>query len=139
MEEIRLKCRCLSKGKAAGEAIVAEKPISFLSAIDPKTGFVIEEGHELKGKCVRGKILIFPHGKGSTGASWSIYQMGVLGTGPAAMIAVESEPIDAVGAIMGNIPFVDSLELSPLDIIQTGDYVSVDADEGIVKVTRIRK
>ena len=54
--------------------------------------------------------------------------------GPKAMINLTTETIIAVGAIMGGIPVVDSLEQNPLETIKTGDYVKVDAVNGTVEV-----
>jgi len=139
MEETMLKGRCISRGRAEGEAIATKDPILFNWGIDPQSGIVLEKGHELEGQSVKGKILVFPHGKGSTGGSWVIYQMGMLRTGPKGMLCVKSEIITTVGAILANIPLVDKCERNPLEIIETGDYVEVNANEGIVRVAKRRK
>jgi hypothetical protein len=52
------------------------------------------------------------------------------------MINLETEPIIAVGAAMGNIPLVDRLDKNPLEVISTGDRVRIDGDLGIVEVTK---
>ncbi|HDI12692.1 MAG TPA: DUF126 domain-containing protein, partial [Hadesarchaea archaeon] len=65
-----MRGRSISPGKTRGEALVSREPIGFYGGVDPKTGVVIEKGHELEGKCVRGKILVFPQGKGSTVGSY---------------------------------------------------------------------
>lgn len=131
-----LKGRRVSGGKAEGEALVTKDRIGFNFGVDPKTGIVVERGHEIEGKSIAGKILVFPSGKGSTGGSFSIYQLAILGTAPKAMINVETETIVAVGAIMAGIPLVDRLNKNPLEIIRTGDYVKIDADKGLVKVIK---
>ncbi|HTX44492.1 MAG TPA: DUF126 domain-containing protein, partial [Methanocella sp.] len=61
-----LKGRTVSRGKASGPALVSKDAISFLGGVDPKTGIVIEKGHALYGKNVKGAVLVFPSGKGST-------------------------------------------------------------------------
>ncbi|MCD4738089.1 MAG: DUF126 domain-containing protein, partial [Anaerolineae bacterium] len=66
--------------------------------------------------------LVFPTGKGSTVGSYVLYQLAVNGLAPAAIINAESEPIGAVGAIIGGIPMVDRV---PISHIQTGDRVQV--------------
>jgi len=93
---------------------------------------VVEYGHELEGKCVTGKVLVFAGGKGSTGGSWTILRMADQGTAPAAMINVETEAIVAIGAILGKIPLVDKLDKDPTKIIKTGDFIKVDANKGEV-------
>jgi hypothetical protein len=106
-------------------ALVSPVPMGFLGGIDPETGIVIEPGHPLEGQCVSGRVLVFPTGKGSTVGSYTLYRMARAGTAPAAIINAESEAIVAVGAIIGDIPMVDHLEISQ---IETGDRVRVVGD-----------
>lgn len=131
-----LKCRCISGGYAQGEALVCRQPIGFNFGVDVPTGTITESSHPLNGKSFREKILVFPNGKGSTGGSYVLYQVAQEGTAPAAMINRNTETIIAVGAIMGKIPVVDQLEEDPLEVIETGDYVIVDADSGRVTVRK---
>ena len=131
---MKLKARIVSRGKAEGEALVTSKPISFLGSIDTKSGIVIEKGHELSGKSIKGKVLVFPGGKGSTVGSYAIYQLKKNGAAPCAMINVKAEPVVAVGAIISDIPLVDSVEKNPLAIIKTGDKVLVNAIVGSVEI-----
>lgn len=135
----KLKCRVISKGVAEGEAIVSRQPIGFNFCVDVDTGIYTERGHELEHLSIRDKVLVFPHGKGSTGGSYVVYQLAKNKTGPAAIINVLTEPIIAVGAIMGEIPVVDSLEADPFESIENGDYVRVDAVNGFVEVEKSKK
>ena len=135
MKEIILKGHKVSKGKAQGEALVCRSPISFLGSVNPETGVVVEEGHELKGKNLSDKILIFPIGKGSTAGSYQLYELAYYKKAPKAIINIQADPIIAIGAIISDIPMMDKLEQDPLEIIQTGDFVEVDADQGIVRVS----
>ena len=130
----KLKAHIISRGRAEGEAIVTSQAISFLGSIDPKTGVVIEKGHELAGKSIKGKVLVFPGGKGSTVGSYVIYQLKKNGVAPAAMINIKAEPIVAVGAIISDIPLVDKVEKDPVTAIKTGDKVLVDAIVGSVEI-----
>ena len=125
----QLKGRIIYKGKAEGEALVTEMPISFYGGVDPNTGVVIEKGHQLNGQSVKGKILVFPQGKGSTVGSYTLYRMKKNGVAPAGMINKECETIVAVGAIISEIPFVDKVDVSK---IKTGDKVKVE--DGVVSL-----
>ena len=131
---MKLKAHIVSRGKAQGEALVTSQPISFLGSIDTKTGNVVEKGHELAGKSIKGKVLVFPGGKGSTVGSYAIYQLRKNGAAPCAMINIKAEPIVAVGAIISDIPLVDRVEKNPLAMIKTGDKVLVDAIVGSVEI-----
>ncbi|MFZ3383019.1 MAG: DUF126 domain-containing protein [Candidatus Methanoperedens sp.] len=130
----KLKAHIVSRGKAQGDALVSKQPISFLGSIDVKTGIVVEKGHELFGLSIKGKVLVFPGGKGSTVGSYSIYQLKKNGAAPMAMINIRTEPIVAVGAIISDIPLVDNLEQNPVNLIKNGDKVLVDAILGSVEI-----
>jgi predicted aconitase with swiveling domain len=119
----QLKGRIIYKGKAQAEALVTAMPISFYGGVDPNTGVVIEKGHELNGISVKGKVLVFPQGKGSTVGSYTLYRMKKNGVAPAAMINKETETIIAVGAIISEIPFVDKVDTTK---IKNGAKVTVD-------------
>ncbi len=119
----QLKGRLISKGKAEGEALVTSMPISFYGGVDPNSGLVIEKGHELQGKSVKDKILVFPTGKGSTVGSYTLYRMKKNGTAPIGMINNECETVVAVGAIISEIPCADKIEISK---IKTGNKISID-------------
>jgi len=131
-----MKCRKVVSGVAEGEAVVTREPISFLGGVNPDKGMVVERGHEAEGQVITGKIFVFPHGKGSTAGPYILYAMSKRKTAPNGMINVQAEPIIASGAAIANIPLVDRLDQNPLEVIRTGDYVKIDADKGIVEVTR---
>jgi predicted aconitase with swiveling domain len=91
----------------------------------------MESGHPLRGECVSGRVLAFPHGKGSTVGSYILYALKRNGLAPAAIINEEAEPIVALGAIMAGIPMVDRPEV-PLRRMRSGVTVTVDGDQGEV-------
>jgi len=122
--------RMISPGKARGEAMVSRTPIGFFGGVDSKTGVVIERGHELEGKSVKDKILVFPGGKGSTVGSYVIYGLKKNAVAPAAIVNRETEAIVATGAILSGIPCVDGIDIEK---IKTGDKLMVDADQAKVE------
>jgi len=130
---LEIRCHRISGGKATGPALVTEEPISFLGTVDPETGVVVDPGHQLFGKAVAGKVLIFPGGKGSTVGSYVIYQLKKRGVAPQAMINIRSEPIVAVGAIISGIPLVDGVDAGIL-ATRDGTILTVDADREVIRV-----
>jgi predicted aconitase with swiveling domain len=42
----------------------------------------------------------------------------------------------ALGAVVTHAPAMTELEQDPLQVIETGDWVKVDADNGIVEITK---
>ncbi len=133
---IKLKGRTISRGCAKGEVLLSRDPISFLGSIDPKTGVVIEENHALEGKSIQGKVLVFPHGKGSTVGSYVMYQLKKNGVAPVAIVNMETEPIVAVGAIISEIPLVDMLERNPYEVLNNGDLVLVNGSKGYIELIK---
>lgn len=117
-------------------ALVTRDALSFLGNVNPETGVVIDPGHELYGRCIAGKILIFPKGKGSTVGSYIIYQLKKRGKAPAAMINLKSEPIVAIGAVISGIPLVDGVTEDLLHLLD-GTHVTVNADEGLIEISEI--
>jgi hypothetical protein len=122
---MELKGRAISKGIAKGEALATSQPISFYGGVDPETSIVLEKGHELEGKTVKGKILAFPNGKGSTVGSYTLYRMKKNDTAPAGILNKECETVIAVGAIISEIPCIDQIDISK---IETGDIVRLEND-----------
>jgi predicted aconitase with swiveling domain len=55
---------------------------------------------------------------------------------PKAMIFREMTTKIALGSIMIHSPAITDLDQDPLKVITTGDWVKVDADKGMVEVTK---
>ena len=125
MQTIILHGRVVRAGRAQGEALVSPDPIGFLGGVDPETGVILDPNRPLKGQSIAGKILAFPHGKGSTVGSYTILRLARNGVAPRAMINATSEAITAVGAIIADIPMVDLIDI---DQIHTGDWLKVEND-----------
>ena len=122
-----LQGRTISRGKASGEVLKLEEPLSFLGGVDGATGDlrVEKEGN------VAGRILVFPRGKGRTVGSFVMYDLMVHGNAPAAVINTSAETIVATGAVISSIPMIDSVDV---DLIHDGDHVTIDADDGTVEI-----
>ncbi|MDW8021622.1 MAG: DUF126 domain-containing protein [Nitrososphaerota archaeon] len=128
-EVIELRGRVIKEGRAEGVALVSDKPISFYGGVDPETGKILERDHPLYGESISGKILAFPHGKGSTVGSYILLRLKKRGLAPLAIINERCEPIIAVGAIIAEIPAVDQIDVSE---IPQGSRVRVDGCRVII-------
>lgn len=82
---------------------------------------------------VKGKVLCFPHGRGSTVGSYVLYSLAKKGLGPKAIVNEAADPVVVAGAIIAEIPMVDGVDIS---LIRTGDEVEVDGGAGTVTVLR---
>lgn len=129
---MRLTGRKIHPGIASGEALVSSMAISFFGGVDPDTGLVLEKGHDLEGKSISGKILVFPTGKGSTVGSYTLYRLKSNQKSPLAIINLECETITAVGCIISEIPCIDQIQI---DLIKTGMSLHLDAAQGLVEIT----
>lgn len=125
---MKFEGRTISPGKAKGEVIKLDEPLSFLGGVDGSTGD-LRVGN---GGNVAGKILVFPKGKGSTVGSFVMYDLMVHGVAPAAVINESAETIVATGAVISSIPMVD--RIPSVDAFLDGDIVEVDADDGSVTI-----
>jgi len=128
---MELQGRCIVKGKVSGEALVTKDNISFMGSMNPKTGVIIERGHELEGKSIAGKILVFPTAKGSTGGSYMLYDVVKNNAGPIGIINARAESIVVIGAIVSELPMIDNIDISK---IKTGDQLELDATSGTVRI-----
>lgn len=133
---IVLKGRKVVGGRAEGEALVTTETISGWGGINERTGTVIERRHEMRGISFAGKILVFPGAKGSSGWSAYFHMTRLNGVQPQAMIFTRMTTKIALGAVVTRVPAITELDQDPLSVIETGDWVVVDADAGTVTVTK---
>jgi len=131
-DEIILKCHKIVGGYGEGEALVSHEPICFYLT-DPKTGIVREKNHELAGKNLANKVLVFPSGKASSVVQIDgLFKLAMHNLAPKAMIVKDIETVLIVSAVIAKVPLVDRLEKDPFEVIRTGDLVQVDAEKGTV-------
>jgi predicted aconitase with swiveling domain len=134
--ETVLKCHKIVGGYGEGEALVSHEPICFYLT-DPKTGIVREKNHELAGKNLAGKVLVFPSGKASSVVQIDgLFKLASHNLAPKALIVKDVETVLVVSAFMVKVPLVDRLEKDPFEIIRSGDFVKVNAEKGFVAVTK---
>lgn len=134
--KIVLHGRAVVGGIVEGEALVTKEAISGWGGIDPRTGTVIETRHELRGQSFKDKVLVFPGAKGSSGWSHYFHLARLSGAAPKAMLYTKTNTKMALGAVVTHAPAVTDFDRDPLDVIETGDWVKVDGDSGIVEITK---
>jgi len=129
-----IRTKGIGHGCAEGSIVVSHMPISFLGGVDPSKGCVVEQGSDIMLESFAGKILSFPHGKGSTVGSYVIFQLKKSGTAPAAIINQKAEAIVATGAILAGIPMLTGI---PMEILKPGDKAVINADEGTIELPNV--
>jgi uncharacterized protein len=134
MNKIIIHGRKVVGGSAEGEALVTHQTISGWGGIDPATGTIVERRHELRGQSFKGKILVIPGAKGSSGSSGSFHGARLAGAAPKAFLFNEMTTKIALVAVVTKVPAMTDFDRDPLEIIKTGDWVKVDADQGTVEI-----
>jgi len=134
LRELKLeRAKVVVGGMTEGEALISSQPITFFGGVDPETGEVVEEGHEIGGERLSHKVLVFPHGKGSTVGSYVLYSLAKRGVAPAAIINARFDAIIASGCIISGIPLLIAPERS-LGRIRKGDKIRIYGRAGRIEV-----
>jgi len=134
--KIILRGRKVVGGCAEGEAIVTHETISGWGGIDPKSGTIIERRHEIRGQSFKDKVLVFPGAKGSSAWSHYFHLARLSDAAPKAMLFNKMTTKVALGAVVTHAPAMTGFDRDPLEVIESGDWVKVDADNGVVEVTK---
>jgi hypothetical protein len=121
--------KIIVKGKAKGEVMIAKNPINFLGAVDKKTGKIRDKKHDLFGKSLAEKILVFPFGVGSSVGAYTIYSLKFNKCAPQAMICLKADITTASGCALANIPMVIATK-EDYDSITDGKKILLDAENG---------
>lgn len=127
------RAKVIVGGLAEGEALISSQPITFFGGVDARTGEVIEGGHEIRGERLSRRVLVFPHGKGSTVGSYVLYSLAKRGVAPAAIINARFDAIIASGCIISGIPLLIAPGKS-LARIRKGDRMRIDGRVGRIVV-----
>ncbi len=140
MDKIVLRGRGILAGVAEGRALVSDEQIVWSHGVEPWRGVIDDSKVKLNGQSIKGKVFVYPYGKGSTSSSTWILETIRCGNAPAAIINRETELIITTGFLYGQllygaaIPVVDHLDQDPLAVIASGDLVRVDGAAGLVEV-----
>ncbi len=135
-----LRGKGCAPGDFEGEAVVSNQPFGFWQGIDPQTGMVIDKRHDLCGASLKGKVFVFPYGRGSTGTPGIFLEAVRNGCAPGAIVNVKSEPMIVMCALLAEaffkvqIPIVDGLEGNPRDILRTGDRIRINGTTGVIEI-----
>jgi len=130
-------------GTAEGEALVTKNALSYIFDVGgiwekPMSAKVTNkiEMPDWYGKDLANKVLVFPTGRGGIFSTALLMGLAAKGLAPKAIINIKTHPVFAYASIVLDLPTVDGLDKNPLDVIETGDWVKVDASKGIVEVTK---
>lgn len=127
-------CHKISEGVGEGDAIISKDEIMFY-LVRPEDGVVFEKAHDIEGKSVAKKVVVFPGGKGSSVVqSDGLYQLIMKENQPAALIIQHAETVLVAGAIIMEIPMVDKVDPEFYKAVKNGDRIRVDATNGRIEI-----
>lgn len=135
-EKLEIHGRGIVKGRAEGIALVADATLSFWGEVDAPTGKIIAVGHPLEGETLKGRVLVIRSTKGSSGTPMIVRLAKLEGTAPVALVNVEVDALAALACIVNEVPMMTDLDDNPFEMISSGDWVEVDADQGILRVQK---
>src|SRR5437899_8495900 len=124
-----MNVKIIVRGKTKGTLLVSKNPINFLGGIDKKTGLVRDKNHDLFGKNLAEKILVFPFGVGSSVGAYTIYSLKSNKCAPQAMICLKADLTTASGCALANIPLVVASK-EEYNSIKDGTKILLDAENG---------
>ena len=121
--------RTIVAGAAEGTALVSSEPLSFWGGVCPRTGEIIDRRHELLGASVTDKVFLFPSGRGSSTSSAVLMQSIKAGVAPAAIINLGIDPILALGSIVSDELYHQTV---PIVILGKDDFSSIKQNDYLV-------
>lgn len=142
MKPLTLAGRGLVKGRASGDALVSVRAFTFAHGVDPTDGDVTDMRSDIRGSNVKGKVLFYPFGKGSTTASAWFLETARMGNQPSAIVTEGVDLSAVIGSVMAKliydreVPVISGIPRNLYTAIKSGEPVSVDADSGEVRVQR---
>ena len=119
----------LVNGKANGEVLKLDDPLSFWGGVDPQTGEITDLRHPQGGMSVKGKVLMMPYGRGSSSGSSVIAEVNRSGSGPAGIIMMEADEIIALGAIVADEIYGKAM---PIIVVEKTEYEKYSTGDQIV-------
>jgi uncharacterized protein len=137
-EKIILHGRKVIGGSAEGEALVSKIPLMGWGNVDARNGYTVERNHPLYEVPFKGKVLVFTEPRGS-GGFVGYGRSRAFGTNPAAFLYRQGNNLTVFAAMAMQVPTVTDFDRDPTEVIETGDYVRVDGDRGIIEVIKRQK
>jgi len=132
---IVLKCHRGIGPAVTGSALVADDNFSARYDLDRDKGIFSRPAHKLHGQSYVGKVLVLVTAKGGVASAWMLREMAARNMAPKAIIFDRANTILAQGAAFAGMTMVDRFEAgNPVGLIQTGDDVRIEPDQGLVTI-----
>lgn len=100
MESIKLQCKNVISANARLKLVASQDSFSFVGGVNIQTGDISDYRHANYQENITGKAFAFPFGRGSSGAGLVLMEMLRIGTAPAAIINVYTDPVILTGPLI---------------------------------------
>jgi predicted aconitase with swiveling domain len=145
MQNVFLKSGRGIGGIAEGEALVTKTPLNLMQDInvwDNPNNIAFTNKFllpELYGQSLVDKVLVFPTNAGGIFSTNVLMVLASKGLKPKAIVNTRTHEVWVAVALLLGIPIVDQFDRDPTEVIETGDWVKVDAGTGTVEVTKMKR
>ena len=112
----------LVAGTAEGDVLALDEPLSFWGGVHETTGIISDIHHPQHGRGVAGRVLVMPAGRGSSSSSSVLAELIRAGVGPAAIILGLRDPIIALGALVAESLYGQTV---PVLVVSAEEYARV--------------
>lgn len=124
------------RGRAQGEALVSNEPLSFWGGYDYHTGEITDRRHPLSGSIASRRILAVPFTRGSSTTTAVLLEAVRAGSAPAAILTTGVDSFFALASIVANEMYakpIPIVAISPEDFatLRTGDQLEIKEDGSI--------
>lgn len=124
------------RGRAQGEALVSNEPLSFWGGYDYHTGEITDRRHPLSGSIASRRILAVPFTRGSSTTTAVLLEAVRAGSAPAAILTTGVDSFFALASIVANEMYakpIPIVAISPEDFatLRTGDQLEIEEDGSI--------
>ncbi len=113
------------EGEIVGKVIKTTKKISFLGDVDPNTGVILAKDSDIRGESIKGKILVFPGGRGSTVGAGVLFGLVKNNVAPLILVTLVPDQVVISGAIFGDLPMVSYLPQECFNKIKGDDVLNI--------------
>jgi predicted aconitase with swiveling domain len=128
--------RPIISGRARGELLASNEPLSFWGGYDHRTGEITDRRHPLSGECAAGKVLALPFTRGSSTTTAVLLEAVRAGTAPVAILTTGVDTFFALASIVAdqmynvNLPVI---AISPEDfaVLISGERLEIREDGAI--------
>ena len=100
MEQLTLKCKNVIAANKRVKLVGSNDSFSFVGGVNIQTGDISDYRHANYQENITDQAFAFPFGRGSSGAGLVLMEMLRIGTAPAAIINVHTDPVILTGPLI---------------------------------------